>query len=839
VKSVLPNMYALLQQPTMDNIETIGAMRVSYLVLHLCLWVPLVGSTEPIKLNVKSSEDGSQIIALPAWEQMTDHHGHDELFAILRLGVVQSEDGRSRGLIFHDSDTHGYMGAASVSGEGTETELLCRVVQEPKAIGGDEYEASTNGESGAALLIRGDLVEYAHWLVMPVNPWPAESAVDSSESHVPLVFFKQPSSKPSDVAKIVVERDDDSDGNETNWKALLVHAYGSTGSQQRCVPGGYSGKVGRTATDNLVDDWSKKPCRPLKELHRCLLADILHEQDANEHTMSWLTFKSFGAFFLHDSSTPRLASGTWMMLFWPQNSSNPAGQDSAVKVKLERGMIFSSGYMLLCLLSPVAFFALVIAVTMKIDSEVWSLLQQERPGTDNREGTFVQRFVGFLKYKFSVYEEAHMPYSFASQLLICLAFVGPLASQYVLKASGSMDRLGNRDECRYNENCFVPGAGYNLPANNLWSNAPYFTVGVMFGCLVLHHDFLCTTTLQKPLGCRRQDFTLFYAMAIAFVAEAVMSSVYHVCPHRINFQFDSFFMFVIPTLGTLALSQNGEQHVIHEEVGPDVWEEVLNPQEEKACQAAKVRVLMLPAGSVRSVSFFGIFVAPLGILNILGSRKNSRELEHGDAKPMQTLLLVLLVPWLWATLSIHGRFYGEGLSRQRVAWLPGLLGPPMTAVGITWAWSGRLLVCSLVCLAVIKQEDISLLFLALCLGSMICLLIRVVARTWPKLQTPRRRNLLFHACLFLVMSVAALYVFVIPTSEKTRSPAESRAESKHAQCVFGSPFDTHDVWHLLSALALGCYALLVLDLAQGPSDIRRLTLPVGESQLELQPQTIN
>merc|ERR1712008_414439 len=108
------------------------------------------------------------------------------------------------------------------------------------------------------------------------------------------------------------------------------------------------------------------------------------------------------------------------------------------------------------------------------------------------------------------------------------------------------------------------------------------------------------------------------------------------------------------------------------------------------------RALMLPAGSVRSVSYFGLFVAPLGILNILGSRKNSRELENGDSQMWQTLLLVLLLPWLWLMLSVHGRLYGEGLSRKHVAWIPGLQGPPMNAVGIAWAWLGRLLVCFLV-----------------------------------------------------------------------------------------------------------------------------------------------
>jgi len=494
--------------------------------------------------------------------------------------------------------------------------------------------------------------------------------------------------------------------------------------------------------------------------------------------------------------------------------------------------------MLLCLLSPVSFFAVVLAVTVRIDSESRLLQRQQMPGVGNLGNEVTWNLFGFLRDKFSLSEEAHMPYSFTSHLLLCFAFIVPLATQYVLRDSASMDRVGNRDQCRYNENCYVPGANYDLPANNLWSNAPYFTVGVMFGCLVLRCDFLCATTLKRPLGWRRQDFTLFYAMAFAFVAEAVMSSLYHVCPSRINFQFDAFFMFVIPTLGTLALSQNGEQHVIHK-MGRDSWEEVLNPEDKKVSTGGKVLVLMLPAGSVRSISYFGLFLAPLQILDIVGGRKNYQELENGDAQSMRMLLLVLLLPWLWVTLSVHGQFYGEGLSRQHVAWLPGLVGPPMTAVGIAWAWLGRLVVCSLVCSAAFKQQDMSLLFLALCLGSNMCLLLRVKVRAWPTLQTPRKRNLFFHSCLYLVLSVAALWTFKRPTTKKAASPAASRAASKDGPCVFGSPFDTHDIWHLLSALALGCYALLVLDLAQGPSDIRRLTLPIGETHVELESRTRN
>jgi len=273
-------------------LHSLGMSPRAPLILHFCLCVASAGKTEPTPLKVEPSADGSQTITLPAWATLTHHHNERELFGILQLEVPESQ-GRRRGLIFHDQ--YGYVGAASVWKDETVTELLCRVLPDGKASGGD-HGATLRSEDPAILTIRGDKVDsYAHWKVMPVNQWPAEAAIDSSDSSIPMVLFKTPTSDTSDVAKIVIERGDQDD---TDWKALLVHAYDSAWSQ-RCVPGGYSAWWQRVVADDSGDDWNRKPCRPLKDLHRCLLAENSLEQDALvPRTMTSLTFNNFGAFHI-------------------------------------------------------------------------------------------------------------------------------------------------------------------------------------------------------------------------------------------------------------------------------------------------------------------------------------------------------------------------------------------------------------------------------------------------------------------------------------------------------------------------------------------------------------
>merc|ERR1712232_764756 len=194
--------------------------------------------------------------------------------------------------------------------------------------------------------------------------------------------------------------------------------------------------------------------------------------------------------------------------------------------------------------------------------------------------------------------------------------------------------------------------------------------------------------------------------------------------------------------------------------------------------------------------------------------------------------LFLLLPWLWMVLSVHGRLYGEGVSRQQVSWFPGCSAPELTRLGAAWAWVGRIVVCAYVVHAMSIAADISNTLLGLCFGAMICFMVRVAWRTWGQLQTRRKRNAILHISLTLIFSIIGGIVFEIAVTNKNLPAEQSRAYSgMNGACVVLRSFDLHDLWHWLSAIALGCYALFVLDLAQGPRDVQRLTFVASQMEL--------
>ncbi|XP_078610902.1 SID1 transmembrane family member 1-like [Branchiostoma floridae x Branchiostoma japonicum] len=73
----------------------------------------------------------------------------------------------------------------------------------------------------------------------------------------------------------------------------------------------------------------------------------------------------------------------------------------------------------------------------------------------------------------------------------------------------------------------------------------------------------------------------------------------------------------------------------------------------------------------------------------------------------------------------------------------------------------------------------------------------------------------FLTCLLILQSAAvwaaALYFFLEANTSWQKMPAESRAQNR--PCVLLGFYDTHDIWHFLSAVSLFCsfIVLLVLD----------------------------
>lgn len=93
-------------------------------------------------------------------------------------------------------------------------------------------------------------------------------------------------------------------------------------------------------------------------------------------------------------------------------------------------------------------------------------------------------------------------------------------------------------DCYYNYKC-KKDLG-SVPAfNNIASNFLYIIAGVAFFIIVL-------TTRRRKDGNTglHLDMSLYYSLSIVLCLEGIFSGLYHVCPSRLNFQFDSTFMMI-------------------------------------------------------------------------------------------------------------------------------------------------------------------------------------------------------------------------------------------------------------------------------------------------------
>eukprot|EP00747_Dinoflagellata_sp_TGD_P035408 gnl/TRDRNA2_/TRDRNA2_137843_c1_seq3.p1 gnl/TRDRNA2_/TRDRNA2_137843_c1~~gnl/TRDRNA2_/TRDRNA2_137843_c1_seq3.p1 ORF type:complete len:173 (-),score=14.34 gnl/TRDRNA2_/TRDRNA2_137843_c1_seq3:68-586(-) len=75
---------------------------------------------------------------------------------------------------------------------------------------------------------------------------------------------------------------------------------------------------------------------------------------------------------------------------------------------------------------------------------------------------------------------------------------------------------------------------------------------------------------------------------------------------------------------------------------------------------------------------------------------------------------------------------------------------------------------------------------------------------------PRCLNCMKHGLfvIFFILMFAALYVFYGSPTDKNLDPAQSRNLNK--ECMLLGALDEHDLWHLLSALVVGFWTLLLL-----------------------------
>ena len=140
------------------------------------------------------------------------------------------------------------------------------------------------------------------------------------------------------------------------------------------------------------------------------------------------------------------------------------------------------------------------------------------------------------------------------------------AFQFVFENWYTMIQEGDRDNCYYNDFCYRV-ANHDIPFNLMISNLTYIVHGLILVVWVLILETKVNVRCQSGRDAveatamkKRYCFSIGYAFSWGLVFEGLFSTLYHFCPSRFTFQFDSAFMIIIAGLTVLLLYNGIEQN---------------------------------------------------------------------------------------------------------------------------------------------------------------------------------------------------------------------------------------------------------------------------------------
>lgn len=228
--------------------------------------------------------------------------------------------------------------------------------------------------------------------------------------------------------------------------------------------------------------------------------------------------------------------------------------------------------------------------------------------------TWLQVIIKFLKFILAMLKVAYSywfsggpkTYSYVTGIVGFVLMIG--ACQFVIANWYIMIQEGDRDDCYYNDLCYRVSDYHDIPFNLMISNLAYIIHALILTVCVLYmetelylsceklqnsptssaskgkqnevlpnHVFVCPNITPHLLEGlvpkhtfrdkekekfmafalkRKYSYSIGYAFAWALLFEGLFSLIYHLCPSRYTFQFDSAFMFVIASL-TVLLLYNG------------------------------------------------------------------------------------------------------------------------------------------------------------------------------------------------------------------------------------------------------------------------------------------
>ena len=311
---------------------------------------------------------------------------------------------------------------------------------------------------------------------------------------------------------------------------------------------------------------------------------------------------------------------------------------------------------------------------------------------------------------------------------------------------------------------------------------------------------------------KKYNFSLGYAQAWALLFVGAFSALYHLCPSRLTFQFDTAFMFVSAGL-SIVWCYNG-----------------IEMQECSASVSAKNRV--------GAANMFLYFVVPMLIFNYLGTMYHS---EAGLAKVFRIPVFILLVLWLVILLSWAGyKLFPEMCS---IACWNSLVQRRCSSECCEncerffekiWKNKGLIIVSFFglflfpilfASLRIAKVLEFTDAFLYLCLteNAVAAFGTFILGSCFGSQSDSSGCNkwckILFRFLQIPFFVAAFVILETNETIDKSKSPEKSRDLNR--ECNFMGFFDWHDIWHIFSSFGFLISALAMIhDSYEPPKEIQ-------------------
>ena len=320
----------------------------------------------------------------------------------------------------------------------------------------------------------------------------------------------------------------------------------------------------------------------------------------------------------------------------------------------------------------------------------------------------------------------------------------------------------NSVHCYYNNKCKY--YFYNIPAfNNFISNIGYILFGIIYIIYVVKNE-----RIDKGNGIHT-DNSLYICLGLSLLLEGIFSSLYHLCPSKLNFQFDTTFMFIGTLLTYLTIFQKRHPQKMPSPIkiysalsfivsiniislsdiitGKDIWFWI-------------ILLLILIYGMIQS-SFYMYFNKSLKINKDFFNKLISFRIKDIKLDHIPKYLFMIISNISTIIVGIVGIFNKSSFTD----WMLGILTVNMIIYYVHYIVE-----------KIYNYEMISKLWI-----------------------------------LLLLITIGILgtstYFYLIPVSNKLLTPKESDALNK--DCILFDFFDYHDIWHFLSSLGL---FLLILNI---------------------------